>query len=178
MSNTIAQSLTALSTAKNNIATAITNKGGTVNSGDGFSDFATDIGTIPAGVTLPSCITKIAGGNFTPGSDTAANGYSITHNLGAVPLGLIVWTNDLDIYDSQSATGIIYAFQQNMAIELTPSTSEQGHTFGRTRLVSGAADVINSSISAIATYFSTSVAKLALSAGYTGGCTYYWLVYC
>lgn len=45
----IATSLTALQTAKSDIATAITAKGGTVNDGDGMSDFATDIATIPSG---------------------------------------------------------------------------------------------------------------------------------
>ena len=45
----ISTSITALQTAKTNIANAITEKGGTVNAGDGFSDFATDIGTITGG---------------------------------------------------------------------------------------------------------------------------------
>lgn len=43
----IATSLTALQIAKTNIANAITDKGGTVASGDGFLDFASDIATIP-----------------------------------------------------------------------------------------------------------------------------------
>ena len=77
----ISDSLTALQTAKTNIATAITAKGGTVNEGDGFSDFATDIGTITGGgsgdpalspknsgcrptgdVVLPSIVTSIPKG--------------------------------------------------------------------------------------------------------------------
>lgn len=45
----ISTSLTALQTAKTNIASAITAKGGTVGAGDGFSDFAADIGTITGG---------------------------------------------------------------------------------------------------------------------------------
>lgn len=45
----IASSITALQTAKTNIAAAITAKGGTVNAGDGMSDFAEDIATIPTG---------------------------------------------------------------------------------------------------------------------------------
>ena len=49
MSNTIAQSLSALQSAKTAIAAAITDKGGTVNSGDGFADFAADIATITGG---------------------------------------------------------------------------------------------------------------------------------
>lgn len=39
----------ALTTAKTAIASAITTKGGTVASGDGFADFATDIASIPSG---------------------------------------------------------------------------------------------------------------------------------
>ena len=45
--STISQNLQRLQTAKTDIATAITNMGGTVNSGDGFEDFASDIENIP-----------------------------------------------------------------------------------------------------------------------------------
>lgn len=45
----ISTSLTALQAAKTNIANAITAKGGTVGAGDGFGDFAADIGTITGG---------------------------------------------------------------------------------------------------------------------------------
>ena len=44
----IATQISALEADKTAIANAITAKGGTVASGDGFDDFATDIGTIPA----------------------------------------------------------------------------------------------------------------------------------
>ena len=47
--HTIAENLQRLQTARTNIASAITTKGGTVTSGDGFEDFATDIATIPSG---------------------------------------------------------------------------------------------------------------------------------
>lgn len=50
----IATALQALQQAKTNIASAITQRGGTVNSGDGFSDFAACIATIPQGSTEPS----------------------------------------------------------------------------------------------------------------------------
>lgn len=75
MPNTIAENLTRLQTARTNIATAITGKGGTVASGAGFEDFPTAIGTIPAGggddsfaklvdrsivtASIPSGVTKI-----------------------------------------------------------------------------------------------------------------------
>lgn len=51
---TIAQNLAALRQARSDIASAITTKGGTVAQGDGLSDFATDIGTIPSGVDTSS----------------------------------------------------------------------------------------------------------------------------
>lgn len=46
---TIATQIAALQQDKSDIASAITNKGGTVTAGDGFDDFATDIASIPAG---------------------------------------------------------------------------------------------------------------------------------
>lgn len=49
MPNTIADNLARLQTARTDIASAITNMGGTVNTGDGFEEFADDIATIPSG---------------------------------------------------------------------------------------------------------------------------------
>lgn len=46
--------LDSLSDAKTAIASAITTKGGTVASSDGFADFATDIASIPSGGDRPS----------------------------------------------------------------------------------------------------------------------------
>ena len=48
MPNTIEQNLQRLVTAKQNIANAITSKGGTVGANDGFEEFPTAIGTIPS----------------------------------------------------------------------------------------------------------------------------------
>lgn len=45
----IATQIEALQADKTAIANAITAKGGTVNAGDGFDDFASDIATIPSG---------------------------------------------------------------------------------------------------------------------------------
>lgn len=50
---TIASALTALNTDIVNARTAITNKGGTVTSGGGSSQLATDIATIPSGGSAP-----------------------------------------------------------------------------------------------------------------------------
>ena len=63
---TTAEYLARLVQAKTDIATAITNKGGTVNSGDGLEEFPADIATIPTGggdnwlktPTLGRCLTS------------------------------------------------------------------------------------------------------------------------
>ena len=49
MPNTVAQNLQRLVNAKNAISEAITAKGGTVSTGDGFEEFPADIATIPSG---------------------------------------------------------------------------------------------------------------------------------
>lgn len=53
MPNTIAQNLQRLVDAKDAISSAITAKGGTVNSGDGLEEFPADIATIPSGSPAP-----------------------------------------------------------------------------------------------------------------------------
>lgn len=60
----IAESLTALENAKQDIADAITAKGGTVGDGDGYADFAEDIGTISGGVTPTGSITLTDNGTY------------------------------------------------------------------------------------------------------------------
>jgi hypothetical protein len=49
MPNTIEQNLQRLVNAKSAISDAITAKGGTVSTGDGFEDFPADIASIPSG---------------------------------------------------------------------------------------------------------------------------------
>jgi hypothetical protein len=67
---TIASALTALNTDIQNARTAVTNKGGTVTSGGGSSQLATDIGTITElkGETRSVQITSTSGNTFTPTS--------------------------------------------------------------------------------------------------------------
>lgn len=76
MPHTVAENLTRLQTARTNIATAISGKGGTVAEGAGFEDFPTAIGTIPAGGSA-TLITKSidANGTYNASSDSA-DGYS------------------------------------------------------------------------------------------------------
>ena len=46
------------------------------------------------GGSLPSVISKIDGGSFTPTSDTVLSDKRITHSLGVAPKGFMVWTDD------------------------------------------------------------------------------------
>lgn len=105
--HTIAENLTRLQTARTNIATAITGKGGTVASGAGLEDFPTAIGTIPAGggggsqdlidliegditsISIPSGVTKVGWYAFAecvaltsvtiPNTVTRIEGYAFRH---------------------------------------------------------------------------------------------------
>lgn len=85
MPNTIAQNLARLQAAKTAIGAAITAKGGTVASGDGLEEFATDIGTIPSGGggggTTPNAV------NFYDYDGTIVNSYSAADfaQLSAMP---------------------------------------------------------------------------------------------
>lgn len=88
----IATQIAALQQDKTDIATAITNKGGTVNSGDGFDDFAADIATIPSG-----------------GGDTV----TATNNTGsAISNGDKVWINrNVNGYNLLDSSETIKNFQ-------------------------------------------------------------------
>lgn len=58
MSHTIAENLTRLQTAKENIASAIIAQGGTVSAGAGFEDFPEAITALPSGggISIPPFI--------------------------------------------------------------------------------------------------------------------------
>ena len=73
MPNTIAENLQRLVEAKADIAAAITAKGGTVASGDGFEEFPSDIATIPAGGGSSSTAKDV---NFYDYDGTVVNSYS------------------------------------------------------------------------------------------------------
>ena len=95
MSNTIAQNLQRLQTARTDIANAITTMGGTVISGDGFEEFVADIRTIPT----ESASTKTAKLQLTKKSyrfeaKFIAGSYSQNQNIA----GEDVWTDGVNTY--------------------------------------------------------------------------------
>ena len=94
--STIAQNLTALQNAKAAIASAITEKGGTLGSGDGFADFASAILGIPTtsadpgsgsdpgsgGITLPTLTTPASADDIAIGKEViASDGTVLTGTL-------------------------------------------------------------------------------------------------
>ena len=59
------------------------------------AEMVTEIASIPSGGgSLPPVISKIDGGSFTLASDTAGDRQSISHSLGVVPKGFVIWTED------------------------------------------------------------------------------------
>jgi len=86
----IADKITRLQTAKTNIATAITNAGGTVNSGDGFEDFATDIGSILLDNTV-----RFIGRNNSVYQITSVNVGNTVSAPTKNPAGFLNWKYDL-----------------------------------------------------------------------------------
>lgn len=182
MSNTIAQSLTALSTAKSNIATAITNKGGTVNSGDGFTDFAADIGTISTGMSLPLGITEMKSGSFKPGSDTICSGYAISHSLAAAPKFFYVWEPSALSGGSKNYIENIVIFNVGTLFEdYNLTTSLEGGrqlTVGKT---TGYADVestryLGTSSTRVASILGASTVQFSdVSYYFKANVTYYWI---
>ena len=76
---------------------------------------------------LPSVISKIDGGSFTPAANTKCNEYSIQHNLGEIPKGAMIWCPEL--MDSETAPmdfGVVYSLMSFLQI----ATSNGGYTYG------------------------------------------------
>ena len=62
------------------------------------------------GGSLPSVISKIDGGSFTPASDTEIDIYDIHHNLAAPPAGFAIWSDNAggsySVYTLKNASSI------------------------------------------------------------------------
>lgn len=107
--HTIAQNLQRLQDAKTAISNAITAKGGTVNAGDGFEEFAADINTIPITTTGHTVkITSIP--NATVTMTDGVNTYTKTVGVSGIvtfegiPVGTYTITSTYDDATSDSTS--------------------------------------------------------------------------
>ena len=115
------------------------------------------------GASLPSIISKIDGGSFTPTSNEATSSYSIPHNLGTAPTGVVIW-----------ATNIVketYASRTVNMLQMTNSyyLLSQVNTNGSDRFVGGAL----ASGDLGASFFKFTLTNNA----YKSGVTYKWLAW-
>lgn len=81
----------------------------------GFADAIDSIQT-GGGGSLPTSISKIDGGSFTFAS--ATNGtYSISHSLGTTPKGFVIWTDEIDLANSDNNTVIRGVFIVDKSVD-------------------------------------------------------------
>lgn len=108
--------LDSLSDAKTAIASAITTKGGTVASGDGFADFATDIASIPSGgggvTTLWSQIVDLE-------TDLPSGG--MTEEIGTFQTGII---GGASLASSGAILALVAEYQGDISILANDSVSK------------------------------------------------------
>lgn len=116
-----------------------------------------------SGASLPSIISKIDGGSFTPTSDEATSSYSIQHNLGTAPTGVVIWATN--IVKESNANRTVNMLQMNDSYYLLL----QVNTNGSDRVVAGAL----ASGDLGASFF-----KFTLTSNtYKSGVTYKWLAW-
>ena len=148
------------------------------------SGFISEIGNISTGggASLPSIISKIDGGSFTPSSDTVGTSYWISHNLGVVPKGIIIWTEDSDLRTSTAAAAERYIISSSLVlIDWTTGATVNAllpqHLFRNTN---GATPNTGSPITqaAVENYIQTTRFNNALGAAYyKAGVEYKWVAF-
>ena len=116
MSNTIAYNLARLQAAKTAIGNAITQKGGTVNAGDGLEDYSADILTIPASVS-PTITTNTATADLTgyeAGDTSLGDGFTLYVANGSAQV------------DSETVDGVTYS---GLALTVDATVAKSSGTF-------------------------------------------------
>lgn len=142
-------------------------------------DMPTEIASISGGGgSLPSIISKIDGGSFTPSSDTQGTAYSISHNLGVVPKGFVIWSEDA-LSGTEATRYMANAYMT--VVDVTRSNDTHYDATGAVYILyNGSATSVNAALasSAVDDYMTTSVIKWNNSAiYYKSGLTYKWLAW-
>jgi len=105
----IADKITRLQDAKDGIADAITAKGGIVSVGDGFEDFASDIGSIPGGITPAGTIAITSNGTHDVTNYANAN----------VNVAIPTYTGSYDVTPSATSNIVLETKDKKMTDNLT-----------------------------------------------------------
>lgn len=115
------------------------------------------------GGSLPSVISKLDGGSFTLASDTISGNYTITHNLGEVPVGFAIYAYE-NLVTPTVARVVNKIFYEGDNGVLRQYLSTGGSRFD---------GLSNTTAIISATDFRINVAQNY----YEGGCTYNWIAW-
>lgn len=131
------------------------------------------------GGSLPSSISKLDGGSFTLASDAIVNTYKISHSLGIVPKGFMIWTDDLD-FSMSEATRYLTQMLAGSGSFGTAATKGVYSTLAKTE---NATNTLRDYIAQISgtnysnTFSSTNIGCILTSMSYKAGATYNWLAW-
>ena len=79
------------------------------------------------GGSLPSCITALAGGSFTPSANTQCNAKQIQHDLTTTPKGFFIWSDDSFKESSTETTLYLLAGYFSQQTTRNPSGDVAGY---------------------------------------------------
>lgn len=145
------------------------------NNDKGFADA---ISALPSGGSLPSSISKIDGGSFTLASDTILASYSIKHNLGVIPKGCFVWTEENRSADAYASNTVINYYYASNPFN-TGSTDSVANWLCYWRRSTGATATVGGTLTSAqaSNFVSSTEINPNRSENYKAGCTYKWLAW-
>lgn len=130
------------------------------------------------GGSLPTVISKIDGGSFTVASDTTLASYTISHNLGVVPKGCFVWTEENQSADAYTSNTVINYYYASNPFN-TGSTNSVANWLCYWRRSTGATSTVGSTLTSAQanSFVSSSGISPNRSEYYKAGCTYKWIAW-
>lgn len=145
------------------------------------TQFASALVNVSGGGSLPSSITKIDGGSFTPSSNQSAETYRINHNLGELPKYCVVWTEELtDATPASSNYALVFSLLRVGSFWTNATTEQYARVFVTGRSSSGSDNVANNTgtQAQLANFASTTYFAMRKSGyHYEAGVAYKWLVW-